>query len=272
MNSELEQKSTEELIELALAEKDEHIMSQYITVLHDRGNLDVLKQAQKLCQSKNLKEKDIGIYILGQLGVPERTFPNECLHILLQLLETENNPNILCAIGIALGHLKDNRAVKSLAKFKNHPHSDVRYSVVSGLLCQEDNTAIETLIELSSDQDENVRNWATFGLGSQVDANTTDIIEALWKRLIEEKKDTNTSHEIYREALVGLAKRKDERVVEVLLRELESGCVGILVVEAAEEIGDVKLYPALVKLKEWWDGDQELLERAIESCHDKTTQ
>ena len=31
MNSELEQKSTEELIELALAEKDEHIISQYIS-------------------------------------------------------------------------------------------------------------------------------------------------------------------------------------------------------------------------------------------------
>lgn len=269
MNAEFEQKSTEELIQLALTEKDEQITNQCIVVLEYRGTLEVLEQAQKLCQSKNIKEKYLGIDILGQLGIPERTFPDECLHALLQLLEKENHPDILGSIGIALGHLQDNRAIQPLVKLKNHPHPEVRYGVVFGLLCQEDDTAIEALIELSSDRDEDVRNWATFGLGSQIDTNTHKIREALWKRLIEEKKDTETSYEIYGEALVGLAVRKDERVIEFLLAEFESDRVGILAVEAAEEIGDSRLYPALIELKEWWDCDQELLERAINSCQNK---
>lgn len=270
MNSELKQKSTEELIGLALTAKDEQIANECIVVLEYRGTLEVLEQAQKLCQSKNIEEKYLGINILGQLGIPERTFPDECLHTLLQLLEKENDPNILGSIGIALGHLQDNRAIQPLVKLKNHPHPEVRYGVVFGLLCQEDDTAIETLIELSSDRDENVRNWATFGLGSQIDINTNQIREALWQRLREEKKDTDTSHEIYGEALVGLARRKNERVIEFLLAEFESDCVGRLAVEAAEEIGDSRLYPALIKLKEWWDCDRELLERAIKSCHEST--
>ncbi|MGK7952986.1 MAG: Uma2 family endonuclease [Xenococcaceae cyanobacterium] len=84
MNSELEQKSTEELIKLALTEKDEHIASQYITILHFRGTLEVLEQAQKLCQSKNIKERCTGIDILGQLGIPQRTFPDEFMQLLEQ--------------------------------------------------------------------------------------------------------------------------------------------------------------------------------------------
>jgi hypothetical protein len=71
------------------------------------------------------------------------------------------------------------------------------------------------------------------------------------------------------EALVGLARRKDERVIEFLLKELTSSCVGYLVLEAAEEIGDFRLYTALVDLRKWLTNDRDLLESAIASCQKK---
>jgi HEAT repeat protein len=258
MNSEIENFSTEKLIELALTESETQAR-EYITVLHFRANLKVLQAAQKLCQSKNKKERELGADILGQLGIPNRAFPEESLQTLLKLLEQETSTDVICAIGFALGHLQDYRGIKPLVKFKNHPNADVRYSVVFGILCQENELAINTLIELSSDEDEDVRNWATFGLGSQIDTDTPAIREALWQRLINEKTDRDETYEIYGEALVGLARRKDERVIEFLLQELTSNCVGYLALEAAEEIGDFRLYPALVNLREWLNEDKDLL-------------
>ncbi|WP_319420915.1 HEAT repeat domain-containing protein [Pleurocapsa sp. FMAR1] len=222
--------------------------------------------AQKLCQSHILSEKELGVNILGQLGIPQRTFPEECLYILLQLLNTETNSQILSSIGIALGHLKDPRTVKLLVKFKNHPHEDVRYGVVSGISGHETPLAIDALVELTADNDADVRNWATFGLGTLIDTDTTRIREALWQRLIEEDIDTNENYEIYGEALVGLARRKDQRIIPILRKELESDQVSVLAVEAAAEIGDIRLYPALMLLKEWWSLNQDALSEAIKSC------
>ena len=233
---------TTTLIELARTTEDESLVDKCIVSLQYRGTLEVLTQAQQLTQSENISDKFLGIEILGQLGIPKRTFPDECLNILLDLLKVETNPEVLCSVGISLGHLKDSRAVRSLIEFKNHPHSDVRYGVVLGLLTQEDPAAIATLIELSSDLDEDVRNWATFGLGSQIETDTEEIRESLWKRLREEKKDTETSYEIFCEALVGLATRKDLTISDILLEELTSEEVWSLAVEAAEELGHPKLY------------------------------
>ena len=220
-SSPLQKEPTNKLIELALAAEDEYVVDDCFFTLEYRGTLEVLVQATQLTQSENLPEKYLGINILGQLGIPKRTFPDQCLKILLDLLKVETNPDVLCCIGISLGHLNDPRAVKPLIEFKNHSHQDVRYGVVFGLLTHEDSDAIAALIELSSDLDEDVRNWATFGLGSMIETDTKEISEALWKRLCEEKKDTETSYEIFCEALVGLATRKDLTILEILLAELE---------------------------------------------------
>jgi HEAT repeat protein len=258
--------NTGELIELALNEKDEQDYWYIVTVLHNRGSEDVFDAALDLCESESSRDRVLGIHILAQLGTPERTFPEESVEVLLELLEYEEVPEVLHSIGVALGHYKESRAVAPLAEFKNHPNPDVRYGVVFGLLSQDDQLAIDTLIELSADDHEKVRNWATFGLGSMVDVDTPQIREALWQRILSETGDTDGQTEIRGEALVGLAIRQDKRVVKPLIVELSSSHVGILPVEAAKEIGDSKLYSALVELKEWWSLDKDLLQEAIHCC------
>lgn len=256
-------RTTEELIKLALNTEDEDEVWEIVPILHFRGNRELLEAAQKLCASEIPKERKLGVDILGQLGIPKRTFLNESLAILFKLLDTEKDSEVLYSIGIALGHIGDKRAIEPLVKFKNHPISEVRYGVTFGISGQEDKLAISTLIELSSDENEDVRNWATFGLGSQIDTDTIDIREALFQRLVDDEQ------EIRGEALVGLAIRRDERVVEPLIKDLSSNSVGSLVVEAAKEIGDARLYSALMQLKEWWNVDKNLLTEAINSCEPK---
>jgi len=212
--------------------------------LHLRGGRDVFEQACKLCASPEGCERHVRADILGQLGTPNHRVPEETLAVLLGMLEREQEPDVRNSIAVALGNSRHLCAVEPLEHLKEHPDDRVSYGVVFGLLCQEHELAIRTLTELSTDPDTDVRDWAMFGLGSQIEADTPAIREALVARLTDE------NEYIRGEAMVGLARRNDRRMVEPLLTELEVGWFGSLLTEAAAEIGDPRLYPVLVRLRE----------------------
>ncbi len=73
--------------------------------------------------------------------------------------------------------------------------------------------------------------------------------------------------------MVGLARRHDERVVDVLLAELEAGWYGSLLFEAAAQAADPRLYSALVEIQRGWDEEKSwpytLLEEALAACQPK---
>lgn len=257
-------RSTEELINIALTEEDENVSWDAIASLQFRGTYEVLIAAQKLCKSSNIEERELGANIIGQLGIPDRTFPEESVSTLLTSLKNEQNTDVIKSILMALGHYSDLKAIEAIVALKAHSSADVRYGVAVSLP-YENELAINTLIELTSDIDRDVRDWATFGLGSMIETDTKEIREALFKRLIEEEND----YEIYGEALVGLAIRKDERVILPLIQELSSDEVGDLALEGAAEIGDPRLYPFLLEVKEWWSGNDYLINDAIANCQTK---
>jgi HEAT repeat protein len=154
------------------------------------------------------------------------------------------------------------RRAKNRSRFSTHHDSDVRHGVVLALSIHNGHEvpqAIETLIKLSNDSCDHVRDWATFALGTQIEIDTKQIRDALADRLSDPDFDTRG------EALVGLAKRNDLQVIAALKLELESDCIGCLAIEAAELIAANELYPLLVDLRGWWDIDIDLLERAIEA-------
>lgn len=262
----VEDKPTEELIQLALSEEDEDKYWGVVQALHVRGTSEAFEAAQRLIQSNLAKKRALGADILSQLGAPNVKFRDQSIEILLKLIETEQEPEVLTSIGMAFGHLNEPRAVEPLVKLKNHPDANVRFGVTFGMLTLEDDLAVKTLIELSQDEDDEVRDWATFGLGTQLELDTPEIREALLALVADENDDVRG------EAFAGLAIRHDKRVIEPLLKELTSGSVGRLAVEAARDIADPTLYPALVALKEWWDVDEELLEEALEATSNKAEQ
>ena len=196
------------------------------------------------------------------------------------MLEHEQDPAVLHSIAVALGHRHDPRAIRPLARFKNHPDPGVREGVVHGLMAYEDELAISTLIELSADPESLIRDWATFGLGTQIKSDTPAIRSALLARTSDEDVDVRA------EALIGLAKRRDQRVAELLIPLLEpdifwsdisSGDYSrSLELEAAEELADPRLLPALERLAQEWgryneamvheDSLYDVLEEAIKAC------
>jgi HEAT repeat protein len=260
-------RSTAELITMALTEPDEDAAWDAVVTLHFRGTKEVFDAASLLCASNCRQERTLGANILGQLGIPDRSFPDESIAWLLRLLEVETEEEPLNAICVALGHLHDPMAIAALSRLCSHPSAAVRYGVVFGLLSFAEDLAIKTLIRLSGDQDSLVRDWATFGLGTQIDADTAEIRDALFHRLADVDEVTRG------EALVGLARRKDPRVVEPLINELGSyheSEHGGYSLAAAEEIADPRLLPVLLQLRQASTGQDEGLDEAIRCCSGET--
>jgi HEAT repeat protein len=119
---------------------------------------------------------------------------------------------------------------------------------------------VATLIAWSRDKHHEVRDWATFVLGSQLNLDSSEIRQALRDRLEDTDVETRC------EALVGLARRRDEFAIEPLKRAFEGEFVSTLMVEAAAYFGTAEFVPILEELRPWWDVDEELLEKAIAHC------
>ena len=180
------------------------------------------------------------------------------------MLEGETDPDVLQAIAVAFGHLRDPRCIDLLIPLKAYPDEDVRFGLVHGLSGHDDRRAIETLIELSRDVDGDVRDWATFGLGTLISTDVPEIRKALWARVDDGDVDTRA------EAIVGLARRKDPDIVAIVFEELRADSADELMIEAAEELGDSQLYEALVRLRRRWpesrQNELKYLDNAIAAC------
>lgn len=255
--------TTQELITAALMEEEEDRYWELVNVLRLRGTREEFEAALELCKSEYAEQRKLGAEILGQLGHPARPFLDESLRILYELLQHEQDPYVLDAVSVAVGflHPKDERAVVLMTALKNHSDPVVRHGVAVGLGGYDDDAAISALIDLSSDEDPEVRDWATLGLSQMTAADTAEIREALWQRI------NDKDNSVKGEAMLGLAVRKDERVIPVIFQALKQrGAARFAAVEAAEAIGNSTLCSALITLRLDPEIDAETLENAISAC------
>lgn len=244
-SDDLAKRSTDSLVSVALqCESDDHRRWDAIQVLQDRGSREVFDVAARLCTSPKPADRCLGADLLAQGRSRSKTLHEEAVTVLLQMLERETDPNVLHSIAMALGHRKDSRAIAPLAELRSHPNPDVRCGVVFGILGHEDKRAVQTLIELSADDDSDVRDWATFGLGTQVSSDTPAIRDALVARLTDSDPNTRA------EAIVGLARRHDERMVPALVEDIHDGWEGSLIREAVEASRHPEVLRALADVRE----------------------
>jgi len=209
-----------------------------LALVHYRSNQEELDLGIEYCASADPLDRATGADVLAQLGWSDQTFLAESVEILIRLL-SDPAPEVISSAAFGLGHRGDAAAIPHLLPLVAHPDSRVRRGVVSALSKLEDASAITALTTLCTDIDEDVRSWAVFGLGSIIKSDTSEIREALMVAL------QDAIQEIRGEALVGLALRKDDRTVDAILKEWEDDPIGILSIEAAEEIADARLLPDL---------------------------
>lgn len=233
---------TEKVFYRLLNNKSDKTYWDNIRELRARGNTDIFNTCSHLIRSWKPKERIIGIDILAQLGLTPRPFYKESKKIFFEVLRKEKNPKALLSVLYAIGH--NNEKLKSeeiahLVSFKDNEDESVREGLVYALLSVDTKLAIDTLIYLTNDKISHIRDWATFGIGTQIERDNKFIREALWLRV--DDKDRNTRFE----AIVGLAKRKDIRVKEKIKQELLQWECETLLFEAICELKDKEFLPLL---------------------------
>lgn len=224
--------------------------------LHRMGSREIFHKATEWCASQEPLVRARGLDILAQIGKttdhPSNAFPEESFSIVASVLGGEQEIQPLDSAIAALGHLDNPAGVPLIILYKSHPHSNIRFSVACALgSFPNDSRSADCLLLLMEDADEEVRDWATFGLGVLGDLDSSDIRDALLQRLSDSNED------VRHEAIAALGKRRDQRVLPSLLAALEEPPVAVPVIEAAcgmlntnRDIGERSSYDYASALRE----------------------
>jgi hypothetical protein len=226
--------TTEEIETLFAAtltgEYDDDAPWETVKALRLNGNREIFDSAAAWCASSEPLKRARGADILCQLRAPltpeqelNKTFADaiyvsESFDILSRMIASESDEQALSSELHGLGHLSQEGSASILAPFVTHTSSEIRFAVACALgSFSNDPEAIPALVALADDQDEEVRDWSLFALGSQSDADTPEMREVFARHLEDSFPNARE------EAIAGLAKRKDHRAVLPLLRLMQSG-------------------------------------------------
>jgi len=215
----------------------------------------------ELIGSDDPLERETGCDLVGDASYQHEAVREAALAALVALAERESEGQVLGALARAIEKTYDQRAVPVLVALAGHPDADVRRQVAgsfSGVATGlPDGPDIRTLTVLTRDEDPEVRNWATFTLGFQVEVDSPAIRAALWERTTDEHPEARE------EGIRGLARRHDLRGVP-LLAELLDDPEGVhaLTFIAARIMGIPELLPHLLE----HDPDDIGVAAAVSAC------
>ena len=248
--------------------EDEHALYDVADQIARMGR-PVLPCVMTLADDPRPRMRAMAAYILAHVGdldptgrYAERLYPDG-VPVLVRLLESDPEGDVRAAAAAALGHHRAPETLPALCRAASDPSGDVRFDVAFALGCFYDEmwqseaasshrgAVHAALLRLMDDEDEDVRDWATFGI-RQGGHDTPEVRARLWQALDDPCPDVRG------EAAAGLAEFGDRSLIprlDQLLREdpaLPSNFFG-----AAEELGDPCLLPAVRAGAERWQQGRE---------------
>lgn len=250
-----------------LTDEDEDRMYAAARGIADLGRA-VLPQVIALTDDSNPRLRDRACYILGITGdpVPDSLFAKpfpEATPVLIRKLADDVNEGVRASAAHALGHARDPAGIPALLGIVADPSADIRFAASRALgsfgeWCWETPEGARykaevgsALLRLMDDEDEDVRDWATFGI-HQGSHDTPETRARLWRAL------DDPWPEVRGEAAAALGKFGDRSFIprlDRLLREDED--ISPCYFEAAVELADPSLLPAVLQAQaDWGEGDR----------------
>ena len=248
--------------------QDDDTYWQIVKTLQNRDDDATFAEVVAICHGGTIEERRLGADVLSQFAArTDGPLRDSALPVLIDMARNNVDAEAVASIIGALAQIRHPFGLPAVLAHIGHPNALVRQHVamalpdLAGVPVAQD--AVDGLVRLSRDPDRSVRDWATFGLGTQLDSDSGDVRGALAARVDDE--DAVTSGE----ALVGLARRHDPRAFTHILDRLRSLALADYLIDAAAELGDPRFLPLLQDLQDTvgvFNGRAASLEEAIESC------
>jgi len=220
-----------------------------------------LALGRTLLHSTDPVERRTGCDLLRLAGELHQAVQRDAATALVAFAASEQEPSVLEPLAKALGATCDPRTLPVLLTLAGHHDAQVRLQAATSLpvmvTTEPDGPALHALIRLTRDADPEVRDWATFGLGFQVEADTPAIRAALWDRTHD------TCPEAREEGIRGLARRHDPRSVPLLAGLLDDPRgAHVHTLMAAAILGSPELLPHLKD----YESDGSCITEAMTAC------
>jgi hypothetical protein len=242
--------TTDRLIRFALAHGSNGRGWTAVAQLHDRGSPALLARIEALVRSASARRRAFGLDIAAQVRAAghrhdyeREPYALEATHAMLVAALDERNVGVLRSAVMGLSHRPLPDALPALLAHLGHADSSIRFALAHALGHYPHADAAAALVRLAMDRDDDVRDWATFSLGTISDADDDAIRARLWTNAHDPNRDVRG------EALVGLARRGDPRVIALLKERLDDDC-RVYELEAVEEMPRPELLEPLQRLRE----------------------
>ena len=221
--------------------KEDEARWNLIVEIQEKGDSTGFERASRWCDDTRPLIRCLGADVLGQFGVAgDSALHRQIVERLESLLSDPNTDVIACAL-VALGH-RDAGDVSAICALHQHDSDEVRHGVAFALANRREEEAIQAMRVLGGDPKGPVCDLANFSLGVNTESDSPEIRAALALRLEDEGVETRLG------AIMGLARRKDLKVVPHLVRELSQKQVWGPTVEAAAYFPRAEFVTPLRKL------------------------
>lgn len=243
---------------------DPDVYWELVSALRDRDPHEVWALLLPLAKDDDVRLQQLVPDVLRGLGREAQPLASQTLELFAQMLAANPPADVVACIANACADFHHASVVTMLVPYAGHERVEVREGVLHAVRRSSHPEAIAALINLSRDPVDDLREWATFALGSQrplVDG--PEVREALAARLLDRHEPTRD------EAIVGLGLRRDARALGPLLTQFERGFVGVALFEAARMMASPKLTEALQSLQQrpsLTDEEREELDAAVAAC------
>ncbi len=250
-HSRIDRWTTARLIRVALAHGTASRGWDAVAALHRRGSQEILARAEALFRSASVRRRALALDIVAQLREPHRRGPDpaapfgiEAAQAMLVAALDDRDGGVLQSAIAGLGHCPVPGLLPRLIAFEAHHDSRVRWALVHTLDSYREPESVAALMRLAADRDDEVRDWATFSIGTLSEADDDAVRALLWKNAFDSCRDVRG------EALVGLARRSDPRIIELLKERLLDDDCRVYELEAAEEMPRAELLDTLLRLRD----------------------
>ena len=128
--------------------------------LQIRGSKIAFDAAIELIEKPDVKLRDIGCFMLGQIG-KDRPFKTQSIPLLVKYLAADESTDVRAQCAAALGHVSADEAAPQLIAAALDESADVRASIAAAIGQLTPSAELRELLRvLLTDQDNEVREWA----------------------------------------------------------------------------------------------------------------